>query len=538
MTGYGSQPPLGLYHTVALSMMVGRPYDVQWESVLRTFDVPTLFLLSLRSREMCRVVLGYVRQHMADTCHKDELRTGGVGDYLSKLPVELFLYIFADTTMADRLRIWRVSRKYHALCARDLQAAVNRILRPFNLCHADLRFMQTATQTILAGPSLLYLFDPSFLLVDLDFYSPDDTYHLVQQFFKVATIYDDWPEHGTASHRGIRHRTTFARTHSSYIFHLNQSFSSSALDCIPYLSFSNLFMAITHLGLWLGYPQTTADGVAFPNKEFCPIGDSSAGFRVDHVLRHFGGRVKVLFGLNREHTCGVSFECPSTPHTTMDGGCLNIFFPSLPMGISCAPAAVYPADGGMMWSLDGRGCNADDWSSRTRRRRDDHSEWKADEVEKLIQAHDPPYDEYLLGVLLPTGVASVLQVSVPVEVTHPPDRRAIVYMPWMGMTDVGAMITVVSVLHSNPRMTGTFAIFSLDQKGEDVRTPNAAVKMMYGDASPPWFGNILALGWNGDAKTYESLDTPEEMAAAVTAIGRLIEDPVVLRPKEDRGQNV
>jgi hypothetical protein len=53
-------------------MLQGRPYRLHWEQFLRRLDMQTLFKLSLRSSEMFRVVMGYVQEHIPESCHKDE----------------------------------------------------------------------------------------------------------------------------------------------------------------------------------------------------------------------------------------------------------------------------------------------------------------------------------------------------------------------------------------------------------------------------------------------------------------------------------
>jgi hypothetical protein len=63
---------MGIYNTVAVSMMEDRPYDEVWNFVLQSMDIASLFKLGLRSKFMFEVIMGYVRQRMPDSCHKDE----------------------------------------------------------------------------------------------------------------------------------------------------------------------------------------------------------------------------------------------------------------------------------------------------------------------------------------------------------------------------------------------------------------------------------------------------------------------------------
>ncbi|KAJ7891183.1 hypothetical protein B0H13DRAFT_1887270, partial [Mycena leptocephala] len=301
---------LGVYDEVALVMLDGRPYGPHWEQLLRRLDIQTLFKLSLRSREM------FVSSW---------LRFGGTRDRLSKVPVELFPAIFACITMADRISLSRTSRKFRALFARELQAVVTRTLRKFQMVYYEIRFMQTATMTVLSGPLVSHLLEYRSPVTHHEFYTPASAYPSVLRFFELATVFV-----GTAGrcNRGMD-GTSAATTFFIRLWLSTSGFLSpvtdSALSCVLYAPLSHLFGAVTHYGLWLGYPDTGASGLTFPNRECSDLSTS-------HTRQFFHWLCPRLYRLvpssvlvNRSHVCGVFFECPMTPRTTVDAGRETVF---------------------------------------------------------------------------------------------------------------------------------------------------------------------------------------------------------------------
>ncbi|KAJ7908621.1 hypothetical protein B0H13DRAFT_2331270 [Mycena leptocephala] len=253
---------LGVYDEVALVMLDGRPYGPHWEQLLRRLDIQTLFKLSLRSREMFRVVMAYVQEHNPDSCHKDELRFGGTRDRLSKVPVELFPAIFACITMADRISLSRTSRKFRALFARELQAVVTRTLRKFQMVYYEIRFMQTATMTVLSGPLVSHLLEYRSPVTHHEFYTPASAYPSVLRFFELATVFVGTAGRCNRGMDGTSAATTFFHPLMAQYFRVSQSRTDSALSCVLYAPLSHLFGAVTHYGLWLGYPDTGSFSLA------------------------------------------------------------------------------------------------------------------------------------------------------------------------------------------------------------------------------------------------------------------------------------
>ncbi|KAJ7819538.1 hypothetical protein B0H13DRAFT_1921714 [Mycena leptocephala] len=349
------QPRLSLYNEVAIVMMNGRPYDETWDHILSTLDVLTLFKVALRSSRMFEVVAAYVQAHTLPAYNKNEYRTGAAGDVISKLSLELFPIIFAHLTFADRIRLSCSSKKLRAVCARENQATVSRLLRKFGLCPADIRFMQSATRSTISGVAIAHLIHDDIFPHTLEFHVPSSTYSWVLRFFALVSPYHGWPKNDVHDNDGVAHITKFLRPSSEAVY-VMKSRTDSALDIIPHAPFTNMFLAVTHYGMWLGYPKTTLSGLSFPSRDMIHFGDPHTPHRMKSVLLNYVDAFRFQFALRRPHTCGLTFECPVTPRTTVDDGCLNLFFPGTPFGRNSDPASVYPTDTALSWSLDARGC--------------------------------------------------------------------------------------------------------------------------------------------------------------------------------------
>ncbi|KAJ7919827.1 hypothetical protein B0H13DRAFT_1868242 [Mycena leptocephala] len=259
--------------------------------------------------------------------------------------------------MADRISLSRTSRKFRALFARELQAVVTRTLRKFQMVYYEIRFMQTATMTVLSGPLVSHLLEYRSPVTHHEFYTPASAYPSVLRFFELATVFVGTAGRCNRGMDGTSAATTFFHPLMAQYFRVSQSRTDSALSCVLYAPLSHLFGAVTHYGLWLGYPDTGASGLTFPNRECSDLSTS-------HTRQFFTGCVhdcidsyRVRFSLNRSHVCGVFFECPMTPRTTVDAGCANLFFPATPLGSRSERTHTYPTGTAISWSLDGRQCS-------------------------------------------------------------------------------------------------------------------------------------------------------------------------------------
>ncbi|KAJ7038521.1 hypothetical protein C8F04DRAFT_1179540 [Mycena alexandri] len=357
------EPLLSVYNDAAICILEGCPYDAHWASILSTIDVVSLFKLSLRSEWLFKIVMSHVRacqpscsNPLQENILPDHM--GGPKDCLSTLPVELLSIILPELVLGDRLALSRTSRKFRALCARELQTCVRDMLTRFSLCHAEIRFMQTATNAIICGQCIPHLIDYSFVPAHLDFVTPNVTYSSVLRFFELAT--GSQPRgailNNLYSPEGTDDSAKFGGNCSAYFIRVSRSITDNALDSVTYSPFSHLFGAVTHYGVWLAYAQTSTQGTTMPNHDCLDFADPATEDRIESNFRLLLTHFKVDLNLGRVHECGRTWECPMTPRTTVDDGCISLFFPNLPTGHTAQPLNVYPAKTSMHWSLGGRCC--------------------------------------------------------------------------------------------------------------------------------------------------------------------------------------
>ncbi|KAJ7019068.1 hypothetical protein C8F04DRAFT_1276711 [Mycena alexandri] len=298
------EPPLSVYNYAAVRILEGRPYDEHWRAVLSTMNVVSLYRLSLTSRASFSVVMAHVRAAQPPSGSVDESEdfsvdimdrqlttilgiypdlAGGPSDSLSQLPVELFGLILPNLNRTDRTALSLASRKFSALVCRELQAGVNRVLARFGLCHAEIRFMQSATMTVICGQCISHLLDYNVQPETLEFRSPKVTYHSVLRFFAFSTGCDGFPAlfNNLNIPEGYNDSTKFAGSPTSTNFiRVARSITNSALDGVTYSPFSHLFGAVTHYGVWFAYPETSMTNVTLPNKNCIDFDDPRTEDRV------------------------------------------------------------------------------------------------------------------------------------------------------------------------------------------------------------------------------------------------------------------
>ncbi|KAJ6476666.1 hypothetical protein C8R47DRAFT_1220156 [Mycena vitilis] len=349
-------PPMGIYHTVAFSMMEGRPYDAAWDFVFSTMEIDILFQVSQVSLEMNSVVMGFVNKHWPDTGGEDELRTGHEGDYISKVPVDAFPLIFARLGLRDALSLARTSKKFSALHGRHRQYQVNCLLLRYRLSYIEFRFMQTATRAVISGPALAQLFGYDTADKTLHVYTPDFSYSAVLRFFDLTGSYHRRGPAVESRDAGIDHTTTFSHGADGCRVAVHRSQTDSSLDLITYFPFTHMFFAVTHYGWWMGYPHTTSRRISIPNREGAVLLALEGDKHLWESIHQCVSQYRVHFQLFRQHTCGLSFECPATLRNTMDEGCLHLFFPHPPMGGERGTRSVYPTNSAMSWTLGAGSC--------------------------------------------------------------------------------------------------------------------------------------------------------------------------------------
>ncbi|KAJ7039420.1 hypothetical protein C8F04DRAFT_1178959 [Mycena alexandri] len=354
-----SEPLLSAYNYAAVRILAGRPYDEHWNAVLSTVNVISLFKLALQTQWLFDIVMAHVRAHQPASGNCLENLEGGPLDRLSAMPNELFCLILPNLSLGDRQSLSRVSRKMASLCSRELQAGLNRLLKRFSLCHAEIRFMQSATMTVLGGQSIPHLLNYDCLPNYLDFHAPDVTYKSVLRFFTLATGCEGRPAifNNLNAPEGFDDSTRFVqRADETEYIRVLRSLTNSGLDSITYSPFTHLFGAVTHYGLWLAYANTSTTGLTMPNRECLDFDDPATEDRVSDNYKHFSSHFSLADHLYKPHDCGIDWECTMTVRSTIDDGCVSIFFPSPPMGENVLPDVVYPSESVMLWCLGGGIC--------------------------------------------------------------------------------------------------------------------------------------------------------------------------------------
>ncbi|KAJ7699763.1 hypothetical protein B0H16DRAFT_1484095 [Mycena metata] len=403
------EPLLSVYNYAAIRILQGRPYDASWQAVLSTINPVSLYKLSLTSETMFALIMAHVRAVQPASGSSDEHLAGSPQDRLSSLPNEVLSLVLARLNLAARLSLHRTCRKMAALCGRELQAGVSRVLTRFGLCHAEIRFMQSTTMAAIGGHCIPHMVDYESLPEQLIFYAPNVSYQSVLRFFTLSTGREATPLllNNLYLPEGYDDCADFeAAGNPSRSFRVVRSITNSALDSITYSPFTHLFGAVTHLGLWLGYPDSSINGVTMPNRDCIDFEDPATEDRVISSFEHFNARFSLEFHLNEPHQCGYAWGCPTTPRSTADAGCLSLFFPALPSGTSFKPDTVYPTPSCMPWTLGSRACPqgagfliAKDGIRELRQRFDSYEKWKLALIRCIAR---PPYspisfmDEYPL----------------------------------------------------------------------------------------------------------------------------------------------
>ncbi|KAJ7877858.1 hypothetical protein B0H13DRAFT_1892936 [Mycena leptocephala] len=287
-----------------MSIMEGRPYDEHWERMFAQLDVQSLFRLSLRSKVMFGLVMDFVRMHMPEPCHSNELLCGGPWDSFSRLPFDPLHIIFAYTRMVDKLSLARISKKFRTMCARELAAAIAKLIAVYDLTHAEIRFMQTATLTVFTGCLVANMLNNDFTPASLLFFSPHDAYPSVIRFFDLATPYNVFPAD-----------TLYGATHFASLY--SQRFSR--MVSLPFgnrqriglHSIRKIFPSHACCYTLRFVDESAAAGVTYPNRDAMDFGDSGTVYPVGALLGGAVHNLRVKFSLDRHHQCGVSFDCPS-----------------------------------------------------------------------------------------------------------------------------------------------------------------------------------------------------------------------------------
>ncbi|KAJ7648257.1 hypothetical protein DFH06DRAFT_1135699 [Mycena polygramma] len=315
-----------------LALLSTVPYGPAWAGFLNGFDIFPLFKLSLYSLAVFGKVMEHVRANSGDSCHTDELAACGPEDFMGNVPVDIFFLILQCLPLLDRYHLGRTSRKYHALHLREFQASVNRLLRDFGLCHSEVRFMQSALWVMISGSAITRLVLAAGTPDNIDFYSPRDAYPWLVRFIEVATSYQLRGSSGpVVALEGTLDYMEWVCRPTQRTLKLICSTSDNAMDCTTKFPSSHSRAMLSHFGLWIGHAKTTTMALTMPNRpQLAACGTGGRTALADIVRKYMQRGYKFVAERSGPHICGSDYECPATLRTSIDGGCMNLFFPSLP----------------------------------------------------------------------------------------------------------------------------------------------------------------------------------------------------------------
>ncbi|KAJ7120672.1 hypothetical protein C8R43DRAFT_1136623 [Mycena crocata] len=354
--------PLSTSQRTKLASLMRLPYGPKWASFLSTLDFLTLFKFSLESRAIFRVVMQFVRANDRPPPRSSDsassIRRGPL-EFLANVPTDIFPLIFSGLTLRDVLHLSWTSPDYHPLFARELQTVLTSLLSSFGLVYDEVRFMQTATLAVISGSTVARLLDSSVKPSNIDFYCPKPAYPWVGRFFEIATRYRPaLPVGGSDRFEGIAECLQWHLPDMRHLVNIFCSESDSALECATYFPFSHLMAAITHYGVWFAYPSSSTKLLSMPNRDLVDASTPANRLALERLVKKYLRRgYSFVFNPVERHVCGAAYECPTTVRTTVDNGCLELFFPSHPFGAPFDPDHVYPLDRAVSWSLNGGACS-------------------------------------------------------------------------------------------------------------------------------------------------------------------------------------
>ncbi|KAJ7148132.1 hypothetical protein C8R43DRAFT_1129275 [Mycena crocata] len=350
-------------YTERISVLSSVPYGIEWEELFFSLDPLRLFRLSVHDLHSFYLLVDHLDVHPEGRRRSRSFSAerfqnaisssslpdprGGVlpvgytvggGDYLSSLPVDALFCVLDYCDTPALLCLSRLSKLFRALFPVQIQNIVTGLFRSFGLRYTHVRFMQTATLSILAGSSVPYLMTSPFEMDNLDFFVPERTFPWVARFFLLTTQYNLYNRENKKSIR------------------LMVSTTQSALDCVSGSWFTPLYGAVTHVGLVHFCPDTTLAGLSLPNRNLLDLTDTpERKSALQHIHRYMRRGFSFHRDLPTPHHCGTRMSCPSTVRFTFDGGCFSVAFPTLAYAAT-AGSALYPIDDAVVWSLQGLPC--------------------------------------------------------------------------------------------------------------------------------------------------------------------------------------
>ncbi|KAJ7136464.1 hypothetical protein C8R43DRAFT_1132358 [Mycena crocata] len=343
-----------------------------WQQLFDNHDIVSLFKLSLHSADLLRLVFLYVatRPIPTDVGHSvtsnelvfpPQMHDIGPPAQVSRVsspdvvfPMEIFSEIMSHLRLVDLVQFAQVCSTFRLFYPKHVQALVDSVLIDFGLRPLEVRFMQTATLSVLSGSCIDHLMHAPTDLVfnNLEILCPCNALPWVSRFLDLSTSYK-FVGHfsGAIGREGMDRKLLFADPARKKTIRLFSSETPSALHPLPHVEFSHQFGVVTHAGILHCYPVTTFAGLTMPNRPMVYLSDRMLTWVSKCKARGF----RFTLELAGTHTCGSAYGCPSTPRVTLDKGCFVAPFPRQSFGpdVGCG---VYPTEYATAWSLEAVPC--------------------------------------------------------------------------------------------------------------------------------------------------------------------------------------
>ncbi|KAK7050192.1 hypothetical protein R3P38DRAFT_2763248 [Favolaschia claudopus] len=213
-----------------------------------------------------------------------------------------------------------------------LQYMTADLLSQFGLQYGDVKLMQAATNTFISGSFVAALTHRPFSPNDLDFFCGRDKTRCILRYLEHLDFAVDSEElHDYASLPGIRRITRLNSPRGSLI-NIIESHSDSAIGVIL-----NFHSAPTRgLVAWDKFShfefRRARNGLALITPASLALDIDSLESQLDvwQILHKYMRRgFTFIFEYTVPHECGKHIDCPATPRTTVDEGCLHVAFPSI-----------------------------------------------------------------------------------------------------------------------------------------------------------------------------------------------------------------
>ncbi|KAJ7106079.1 hypothetical protein C8R43DRAFT_1140692 [Mycena crocata] len=285
--------------------------------------VPSAELLkrSIRSEESYRVVSAYLQEKPGVEGEAQGIPVSPSGAFGS-IPVEVTEMVVLLLSMRDRIVFGATCRVHRAIVGRATLTATTACLQPYNLSLINLRFLQTCTATIIAGPTVKRLLCHRERLpfakggpMTLDVYCSKRYTRQVPAFLARVTGYTVGNYSGSlGGGGGIRSATTLARVGAPSI-NVFVTSSPNPLDAVLHLPTTADMGVLALDRLWHPYPYITFNGVALTTPARLPVNSLFNRQKAwDVIQSNYDVGVDLDSQFRDYHTCSSAPSCPLTEH--------------------------------------------------------------------------------------------------------------------------------------------------------------------------------------------------------------------------------